>query len=1150
MRLLHSTNDGVLRRTLRRLHVRFWHAGTSKMIEILRLAGAPNNALKIIKEIVDTCRVCRMWSKPAPKSMTTSRMARDFNEIVQWDILFHRKQMISHLLDEAIRWRVAALLMSKNAQALIEAIMTSWVRPHGPMKLLIADGERGLATEEVAQFLDRVFIQLKTKAPGEHAQMVERHHELLRRLLLKVESQLVQEGIVVPFSVILSECVLAKNVLTSVAGQTPYKGLYGREPPGLAEFEPVSETQLDDTSGGVAGYSRYHHRVREVAVAAMVQETAQLRIERALQSKTRLSIEQLELEPGQLVDFWRKPATKDESGWRGPATVLSIGDPGSGSPLATIQWQGSKISVRTQDLRRALVYFAMLMFPATEHEDPREVLFRFLDGMKKGQLVRVGWVRCHHGGESSPTRWLRAKASAQHSEVLLAVLHVAATHFGLAGCVGARLGHGVAKLESIVDCDRTLVWWWRSGRPKLNWSFETVGPGPVRLTDLFGADAWSECQFVQFVMASEDEVNAIRLREPGIPNVGGLDGPDRPPPDSTVQDVPDSPMPSRPSTASRSRSEESMRRPDSGGEQSPTRSQGDLDDLLAGSDSESTSRTASASSRRSRSARGGGRARPESPPPQRPKRSRPSSLASRGPVNRKKTGASKQLTPGLPEEYVEKHTRHDPEARSSSGPELPLAPEPWVPPESWGPWPNGPNDPHEGWDPGDDDEGPPGLNESDGEETVDYRDAESDEEDDQFDSALSYLDDSFTRALKDKCLEAYLQECGTQVEHAPVESLDVQNGAAGCWSSVEREIPDATLGGEPSPTSVQQGPLEVMLSRQMSLLMVPSDGEQLPPLSDGEHYVVQFYPSGAKKTVVEREHNILTREEALQHEAACNKAMLDEMQRWANLGAFERMPKKCASNVIDARWVLKWKVVQDQRIIKARLVVRGFKDLQAAQLSTYAGTTTRWGQRLVNSVAVQHQWPLFTADVSQAFLRGLTFEQAAQMKDEVQRDVQFTMPPGSTHLLKKLPGFTDFNPLTEVLRMLRCGFGLKDAPRLWNKVLRRVLKDLGLSPTQADPQLFVWHAPQEFQGGSGGESSLTHDSRNASKKRLVLILSTHVDDFKGAGEEPFVKRLLAGLEKEFSSLSTKRGTFECVGIMHELNPTTLGGHTNSIISRR
>ena len=34
---------------------------------------------------------------------------------------------------------------------------------------------------------------------------------------------------------------------------------------------------------------------------------------------------------------------------------------------------------------------------------------------------------------------------------------------------------------------------------------------------------------------------------------------------------------------------------------------------------------------------------------------------------------SQQLTPGLPEEDFERHTRPDPEARGSSGPELPNA---------------------------------------------------------------------------------------------------------------------------------------------------------------------------------------------------------------------------------------------------------------------------------------------------------------------------------------------------------------------------------------------------------------------------------------------------------------------------------------------
>ena len=105
----------------------------------------------LVRGIVDSCRICRSWSRPPPKAMATTRLATDFNMIVQWDILFHRKIMISHLLDEAIRLTVASILPDKSAASIIEAIGVHWVGRFGGMKLFIADGESGLASEEVAQ---------------------------------------------------------------------------------------------------------------------------------------------------------------------------------------------------------------------------------------------------------------------------------------------------------------------------------------------------------------------------------------------------------------------------------------------------------------------------------------------------------------------------------------------------------------------------------------------------------------------------------------------------------------------------------------------------------------------------------------------------------------------------------------------------------------------------------------------------------------------------------------------------------------------------------------------------------------------------------------------------------------------------------------
>ena len=166
--------------------------------------------------------------------------------------------------------------------------------------------------------------------------------------------QLASEGIALPFDAILAECCFAKNALLTVGGVTLYQAVLGRTPSMMKDFEPASETMVDDLSGGVPGHSRHHMRVRDIALKTMVQQTAQSRLQRAMSSKTWLAVQQLDLKQGDLVDFWRKPSTKDDSGWRGPATVVDIGTP------LSIKCQNRHYTVRVQDVRRAIVYFIYL----------------------------------------------------------------------------------------------------------------------------------------------------------------------------------------------------------------------------------------------------------------------------------------------------------------------------------------------------------------------------------------------------------------------------------------------------------------------------------------------------------------------------------------------------------------------------------------------------------------------------------------------------------------------------------------------------------------------------------------------------------------------------------------------------------------------
>ena len=167
------------------------------------------------------------------------------------------------------------------------------------------------------------------------------------------------------------------------------------------------------------------------------------------------------------------------------------------------------------------------------------------------------------------------------------------------------------------------------------------------------------------MMAKDKEVDKIRTAEPGIPNIGGMDGPDRPPPaDGVEAPVPDTPLSSREIPKS-----PSMRSNRSSGEPSPAgETWADGDESLTEPGSEGSPSTGTHSPNRSRSSRRGiSSSVPVSP--QRSKRGRPPSLTARGAVKHRRHGKANQATPGLPEQGSE----NDPTARSSHDPVLPIA---------------------------------------------------------------------------------------------------------------------------------------------------------------------------------------------------------------------------------------------------------------------------------------------------------------------------------------------------------------------------------------------------------------------------------------------------------------------------------------------
>ncbi|MAD34454.1 MAG: hypothetical protein CMJ88_11970, partial [Planctomycetes bacterium] len=254
-----------------------------------------------------------------------------------------------------------------------------------------------------------------------------------------------------------------------------------------------------------------------------------------------------------------------------------------------------------------------------------------------------------------------------------------------------------------------------------------------------------------------------------------------------------------------------------------------------------------------------------------------------------------------------------------------------------------------------------------------------------------------------------------------------------------------------------------------------------------------------KKAVIERDTDVLTPEELVKHKDEVAAAVLKELQTWRKYNCFSRKARCNAQNIIDTRWVFKWKYEalpsgEKRRIIRARLTVRGFKDRDKGTLGTYAGTAQRYSQRIVVSEAVVHGWDLCTADVEKAFLQGVTYEELAKQTGEPVREVNFYLPAASIPFLRQVEGFENFNPFLEVLHCDKPGTGLIDAPRCFSMKLSQVTKlQCQLLPTSVDGELVAKHV----------------------NRQLVALMSKHVDDLKATGEKAHVDHVFAKIKELF-----------------------------------
>ena len=168
------------------------------------------------------------------------------------------------------------------------------------------------------------------------------------------------------------------------------------------------------------------------------------------------------------------------------------------------------------------------------------------------------------------------------------------------------------------------------------------------------------------------------------------------------------------------------------------------------------------------------------------------------------------------------------------------------------------------------------------------------------------------------------------------------------------------------------------------------------------------------------------------------QAINEEIQSLLSKNTWELVDLPPGVKTLPVKWVFKIKRDATGAIerFKARLVVKGFRQREGIDFGeVFAPVSKHTTLRALLSHVAVNDFELHQLDIKTAFLNG-----------ELEEDVYIDQPPGfqvgGRHL---------------VCRLNRALYGLRQAPRAWNKRLDEELSAHSFTASTADPSLYVYH---------------------------------------------------------------------------------------------
>ena len=228
------------------------------------------------------------------------------------------------------------------------------------------------------------------------------------------------------------------------------------------------------------------------------------------------------------------------------------------------------------------------------------------------------------------------------------------------------------------------------------------------------------------------------------------------------------------------------------------------------------------------------------------------------------------------------------------------------------------------------------------------------------------------------------------------------------------------------------------------------------------------------------EENIfLTSSEKLGYE----NAMQVELDKWQKMNVYQIIDNE-GQPYISVRWVLSEKLVDGDKVKKARLVARGYEE-DTEGVACDSPTVSKDSLRLAYMIMASKQWEVNSLDIKAAFLQG----------EPINRDI-YIKPPREAKMTGKL------------WKLQQYVYGLNDASRNFYFTIKNELIALGCKCSTLDPTIFTYF-------------DLNH---------LCGFVMSYVDDFLWGGTLKFEQSIIVQLKNKFTISSENNSIFKYLGI--------------------